>query len=254
MTAAIVLRVSAYAVWVEVRQVLRGRQVGTLAPTAWLIVLIALLGTLFGTILKGSLTGYGTYLPFLASGLIAWTFMAATLTETCLRTPQWAGILRHTPVPLAVVATTVLLRQLLILGQNLMLALGLDLVWTGSLPVRRLAFAAGLTLLTAIAYCMAHVGAVLSLRYRTVPQMVAAMLQAAFFMTPLIWPDYFLGRYRFLNDVNPFYHLVGLIRDPVLGQPTPFLTWAVGVGVLAVGAFLAWRLDRLARSAACYWL
>ena len=253
-TAAIVLRVAGYAVWVELRGIWLGRQLGTLAPTAWLVVLIGLIGTLFGTILKGSLTGYGDYVPFLASGLIAWMFLAATLTETCTRAPQWGSILRHAPVPLAVVATSVLLRQLVILAQNLVLALSLSLALTGSIPVKPLAFVAGLAVEVAIVFCVAHAGAILSLRYRNLPQSVTGLLQGAFFMTPLIWPEYFLGWYRFLNDINPFFHLVSLIRYPLLGLPTPPLTWAVSLGLLVVSALLAWRLDRLARTAACYWL
>lgn len=254
MSVPIILRIAGYAVWTEIRQTLSGHRLGLLIPTLWLVILVTLLGTLFGTILKGSLEGYRNYVPFLACGLIVWMFVASTLTGACSQAPKWGRILRHTRVPLAVVPASILLRQLVILAQNLLLALILELALTGTAPLRPVAFAAGLMLTVAIMFCLADIGAILSLRFRDLSQWVTGILQAAFFMTPLIWPDYFLGRYRFLNELNPFYHLVGLLRFPLLGVPTPPLTWGVGAGLLAAAAAVAWGLHRLARRATCYWL
>jgi len=254
MTLAVICRLAGYGAWVELRQAFARGRLGTLAHTAGLAVLVALLGTLFGTILKTYVAGYGAYVPSLAAGLIAWTFLSSCLNRACGGMDRWARILRHTPMPLPAVAGGAVLLQMVILGQNLMVGLVTYGAVFGTIPTRPLALAAGIALVAANLFCLSLIGAILCLRYRNLPQSINGLLQVAFFLTPLIWPDYFLGRYRFLNDVNPFHHLVALIRAPLLGDATAPLTWLVGLGLLAAGGILAWRLHRSTRDTVCYWL
>jgi len=250
----IIGRFAGYDVWSECCRAFKARRPGLLGPTVGLAVLIALIGTLYGTILKTYLEGYQAYVPYMACGLITWTFIAGTIVGACAETPKWARLLRHTAIPPLALTACTLLRQLVILGQNLLLGLLAMVLVMGQMPVLPLSFLGGLILLVAITFCLAHSLTVLSLRYRALPQMINGLMQAAFFMTPLVWPGYFLGRYEFLNQLNPLHHLVELLRSPLLGNQTPLLTWLAALALLVLSAAAAWAVERVSRRSLAYWL
>ena len=53
---------------------------------------------------------------------------------------------------------------------------------------------------------------------RDVAQIVETALQIAVFATPIMWPVSALGDHRFVADINPIYHLIELVRAPLLGN------------------------------------
>jgi len=71
-------------------------------------------------------------------------------------------------------------------------------------------------------------------RFRDVPLIVASIVQVMFFITPIIWkPDMLPGRALIL-ELNPFYHLVEIVRSPLLGHAPSLDSW---VAVLAITVF-----------------
>lgn len=70
--------------------------------------------------------------------------------------------------------------------------------------------------------------AILSARFRDVPQIVANFIQVAFFISPIIWKaDMLSEKNRYVADLNPLYHLVEVVRTPLLGQAPATLSWVV---------------------------
>jgi lipopolysaccharide transport system permease protein len=54
-----------------------------------------------------------------------------------------------------------------------------------------------------------------------------------FYATPIIWGSEMLPRKigEIILDFNPFYHLITIIRAPLLGQMPVFLNWVVSVSM-----------------------
>jgi lipopolysaccharide transport system permease protein len=96
--------------------------------------------------------------------------------------------------------------------------------------------------------------AVLNTRFRDVVQMVETLLQIAVFATPIMWPVSALGERTFIADINPIYHLIELVRAPLLGQAPEALSWIVAIAVAAVGCLLAALLLRRVEQRIVYWL
>ena len=81
--------------------------------------------------------------------------------------------------------------------------------------------------------------AIISARFRDIPQAVASITQAAAIMTPVFWlPDRIPARYHLILDLNPFYHLLQAVRAPLLGQAVAPHTYLV----LAIMAVVGWVL------------
>jgi len=74
------------------------------------------------------------------------------------------------------------------------------------------------------------------------------------FATPIMW---MVGSARGLHlvaDFNPAYHLIEIVRAPLLGAAPRPLSWLVAVGLALVGWSLASALFLRAARRIVYWL
>jgi len=241
------LRYAAYAAAVDVTAAFRRNGLGTLWPSLGLWLVIGALGLFFGTVLRAQLPELDIYIPHLAAGLIAWSFIAGCLHRVAGNAWLYVTQLRHARLPLLAATLRILFVQSVILLQNLLLAALAALLLLGHVPVAPLALLGGLLLLLANILWLAQLTHLLCARFRDLPQMVAWVIHLAFFLTPVLWPAYFLGRFEWLAQLNPFTHLVDLLRAPLLGADLAAPVWA-GAFLLALAgnaaAFLALRLLR----------
>ena len=92
-------------------------------------------------------------------------------------------------------------------------------------------------------------------RFRDLPQIIANLVQIAFFVTPVIYrPDAVSGRLWAVTHLNPFASFTALLRDPFLGQ-APEATHFVMAAVVALGGFAATFLFFARfRARVVYWL
>jgi lipopolysaccharide transport system permease protein len=69
-----------------------------------------------------------------------------------------------------------------------------------------------------------------------------------------MWPVSSLGDNHLIADINPFYHLIEIVRGPLSGEWPPLLSWEVAITADVLGLILAaWLLQR-ARRTIVYWL
>jgi ABC-type polysaccharide/polyol phosphate export permease len=114
----------------------------------------------------------------------------------------------------------------------------------------------GLLLVSANLLWMSYVLGVFCTRFRDLPQMVQSALQIAFYVTPIIWmPNLLSGRAEaYVLGFNPFFHLIELVRAPVLGQAPTLNNWLVGLGLLVIGWGVMVVLARKLSHRIAYWL
>lgn len=89
-------------------------------------------------------------------------------------------------------------------------------------------------------------------RFPDLQQFISNTFRLLFLLTPIVWypdqmpADSIRGR---LSRLNPFYHLIEIVRAPILGEPISIHSWyyvgAMTVGGLALAAFLYRRYARL---------
>jgi lipopolysaccharide transport system permease protein len=99
--------------------------------------------------------------------------------------------------------------------------------------------------------------AVIGTRFRDMGPIIQNGLQVAFFMTPILWmPDSLApGRQaiRWLVDLNPFHHLLDIVRKPLLGEwPDMASIGIVAVMTLIMAAVALWAFAR-SRSRLIFW-
>lgn len=212
--------------------------------SASLVCSVLALSYVFGSILGQDM---GSYSAYIGAGLLVWTFMTSATSEASSSVMEHGPLLQNLPMPLPVVAGRVMIRNAIILVHNA-IAIFIVLAFFGVTytPVALLAVP-GMLVLMASSYFLVLVLGPLSARYRDIPQIVSSVLQLLFFVTPIVWMRDQMGDRTMLADGNPLFHLIELVRAPLLGDAPTELNWTVGlsvVGALAVMALISVAASR----------
>lgn len=228
-------------------------RLGAFWLTISMAVLVAALGLVFGTIFR---TPLADFLPFLSLGLIFWTYGSTMLVEGCNAFVQHEAIMREVALPRFSHVLTVWWRNTITLAHNIVIFPALLLIFLIPPGWGMLLFIPGFVLVSLNMLWMALVLAILCARFRDLTQIVNSVVQVMFYVTPIIWkPELLPARQAsMVLGWNPAYHLISVVRSPLLGQPVSTLSWTVcGVGAVLGWVFALWILGRHGRRVP-YWL
>jgi ABC-2 type transport system permease protein len=104
---------------------------------------------------------------------------------------------------------------------------------------------------------------IISTRYRDVPQVINAMIQLLFYMTPIVWPidQLYAGGQRHsaswalpIIQLNPLFHFIQIVRAPLIGQAVSIYSWIAVFAITIVGWALALVAMRNYRARVSYWV
>jgi len=117
-------------------------------------------------------------------------------------------------------------------------------------------FIPGIVVLTLNLLWISLLLAIVCTRFRDMSQIVSSLLQIAFYITPIIWmPSLLPARTSvMLLDPNPFYHLLAIVREPLLGMAPTFTNWLVSIGLFFTGSLFSILLFNKYRARISYWL
>lgn len=239
--------------WADVRQRYRRSALGPFWITIGMGVMIATIGVVFGQIFKSPLHDF---FPFLTIGTIVWTFISTVLSEgsTCFISAE--AILKQLPLPLFVHIMRMMWRNLIILAHNIVI-FPLVLIAVGK-PLELVALVAipGLLLTLINLSWMALILGILCARYRDLPQIVTSLLQVVFYLTPVIWMPKLLPSRAgvYLLDSNPFYHMLEIVRAPLLGQMPSATNWVVSIAIAVIGWLATIAFFGRYKNRVAYWL
>jgi ABC-type polysaccharide/polyol phosphate export permease len=239
--------------WQDVRQRYRRSILGPFWLTISMGVMIGTIGLVFGQIFNSPMK---VYLPFLASGMILWGFISGVVTEGCDCFIAAEGIIKQLPIPLFVHVLRMVWRNLLILAHNIvifplvLLAVSRPIGWLALLAIP------GLLVVLANLTWVALLLGVLCTRYRDLSQIIASLLQVLYFLTPIMWmPASLPSRAAtYLLDFNPVYHILSLVRLPLMDQLPSQSNWVVSLSICVVGWAVALFMYGRYKRRIAYWL
>ena len=237
--------------WQDIRRRYRRSLIGPFWLTISMGVLVGALGTLYGVLLRVELADY---VPFLALGFIVWALISGVITEGCTAFVGAEGIIRQVGLPLSVHVYRLLWRNFLIFCHNSVVFVIVAAIfgvwpgWAGLLAVP------GLALLCLNGIWAGLLLGIICARFRDVPPIASSVVRILFFVTPIIWmPELMPGR-AFVLELNPFYHLVEVVRAPLLGKVPELGSWLVVLGVTVAGGLVAFEFFRRYRWRVAYWV
>ena len=174
-------------------------------------------------------------LPFVAIGIVMWGFLSACTTEGGDAFVYAGGMIKQSALPLPMFIVRCLVRNMINLAHQVIIIVAV-LAWFRIFPGFRVIYAfAGLALLTVNLGWLGLILAMFSTRFRDLPQIVAAILQLVFFLSPIFWtPPPALANSP-LVSMNPFYFSIESIRGPLLHGHMPIQTYTFLIPMAVIG-------------------
>lgn len=237
--------------WLEVRQRYARSRLGPFWLTISMGVVIGSIGVVYGTLFGQKMS---EYLPFLATSLVMWNMFSQSVQEGSMAYINSGNYIRQAATPKLIFMLQVTWRNLIVLAHNFLIVIALLAIfgvknWE-TLPL----FIPGLIIYVLNATWVGMIAGLLSARFRDLPQIISALIQVAFYITPIMYRPDALTKYSFIVDWNPLGYLLGVVREPLIGQVPNAMTWGVAVGMAAIGWPLALLLTGRYLKRIPYWV
>lgn len=237
--------------WNDIRLRYRRSVLGPFWITLSMAIFIALLGVIYSNIFKMEIR---TYLPYLTVGYIVWGFIAQTTNESSGAFQEGERIIRQIKLPYSVFVLRVVWRNFIVFLHTIVIFIPIAVFFDVRPGLVSVLALPGLALVYLNQIWVTLTLAILCTRYRDVQQIVATAVQLILFVTPIMWPITALGDAAIVAYINPAYHLIDLVRAPMLGQAPSIYSWLVATACAAVGWAAAILLLHRASRRLVFWL
>ncbi|TDR23225.1 ABC-2 type transport system permease protein/lipopolysaccharide transport system permease protein [Marinicella litoralis] len=214
---------------------LKSRYQGAFIGTSWilltLILKVGMLSLVYSMVLQRDIK---EYVLFLAIGVLTWNFISAAIISSGMVFSKGSSLMQQMKLPQSIFVFQNVYRETLILILYQLFAIPLLIALKGFafISVLWLVALAGFVLIVLNAFFVNMWLGWLAVRYKDVQPFLGSVVLILFLVTPVLWPlpEKFNDSLLFL--LNPFYHLLELIRAPVLNNEIPVLSFLVGIGCL----------------------
>src|SRR5450432_2284835 len=201
--------------WNDILQRYRRSILGPFWLTASMAVMVVSLGVLYAELFR---TPIDDFLPYLCVGLLVWNLIASFMTEGGAIFTTSESYIKQIRLPYSVYVYRSAWSKLIIFLHNFIIYIGVLLYfqfWPGTVAL--LAIPGLVVVVINGALANLSIG-IISARFRDVPPLISSVVQIVFFITPIFWkPELLKGR-EYITDFNPFFHLLEIVRAPLLGS------------------------------------
>jgi len=220
--------------WQEVKRRYRRTVFGPLWATLSLAIFLGAISFVWAPLFGADVR---TYLPYVTAGMVSWSFVSALITEGCTTFTAAEGIIKQLNFPYSTFAFMVVWRNTIVLLHHLLVLLFVYIALPERLSFNILLFIPGLIIVAVNGAWMVMLLGMVSARFRDIPPLIGNLMQVMLFVTPIFWSPSQLGaKARYLVDPNYLYHLIDILRSPLLGDRPALLSYAITI----VGAILGW--------------
>jgi len=207
--------------------------------------------------IMGGLLGNGNWrsnFALIISGILCWSITGGYLPDASNTFISAGDLMNTMRLPLTFHVLLMLYKNFInFLAQLIALWVLLFLFKMGSIPSISLIFGLPIVLINGAFISM--IIAMPATRFRDIYQSVGFGSQILFFLTPVFWsPEQMQGKRSIILKLNPFAHLLELIRQPVLGRTPSLIHWEWGIGLMVVLGATAVTMLTLYRKRIVFWL
>lgn len=221
--------------------------------TISMTIQIVVMGLVFGLIFKLSLSDY---FPYITASMIIWSFIATAVSDGSQSLIVSEGIIRQIKINYSIFAIRSVIKNLLLLAHNAPVVL-LVLIVFGKISFFNLLFAPGLIILTGNLIWISILTGMLSARFRDMAPIISSGMTILYFLSPIMWMPESLGDSNlahFLLGLNPLYHLLQVVREPLLGDVPTFENYAASLAILAIGALFTSIIFKKFKNEIPFWV
>lgn len=226
--------------WRDIRNRYRRTTLGPIWLTVGTLVFAAGF-SIIGTSIFGRT--FGATLTYILAGVVFWQFVTVSLIESAALYPATAGVFLARKTSLLGQNVRVVVRNTLVLLHTLPVVVAIALWRGGADIIYSLWIIPGIFAICGMLFAMSLLFSLIGSRWRDLHPIVSLGAQFGIFITPIFWPDTAVTSRsgRMMIEFNPMYHVISLVRKPLLGEPILAVHWYV-VGGTAVACLLVWLI------------
>ena len=220
--------------WQDVKLAYRRTKLGPWWITLTTFIFIGTLAFIFGNLLHSNQVDY---LPHLATGYVAWALISSLLGESPAIFSSAQAYILQMNLPYTLYVMRVVFKYFVTFLHNLIPAL-IIASWYGAKYnlLHPLQFLVGILIIVLCGLFYGTALATIGAKIRDLKPGIQSLIRVFFYMTPIMWMrDRFPEKYQFVVDWNPFYHLIELMRRPLLGQNFTLDNFLMGLAVVFIG-------------------
>ncbi len=235
----------------EIRQRYTRSTLGPFWITLSMGVTLLIMGPLYSNLFKIEM---GVYFLNLSIGMVLWTFISGSINDFCQIYIISTNYIRQIKIPYSFYIFKVIAKNLIILIHNLILIIVVLIIFSDKFHYISIIAILGLFLIIFNLFWLGLLVSLICTRFRDINQLVSNALQIIFFATPIVWMANSLNSRSYLLELNFFYHLIEVVRLPLLGLMPQLFSYIYLITTSVIGYLLAFLLFAYYRSRISFWI
>jgi ABC-type polysaccharide/polyol phosphate export permease len=238
--------------WQEVKRRYRRTVFGPFWATFSIGVFVGAIAFVWAPLFKTELK---SYLPFVATGMVAWTFTTALINEGCSVFTAADGLIKQLNFQYSILAYMVVWRNIIVFVHHLLIVFIVAIVFPVQSIFSVLLLFPGLLIVAANGAWIIILLGMVSARFRDIPPLVGNLIQVMMFITPIFWQPSQLGENsKYFVDLNYLYHLIDVVRSPLLGVAPSLQSYVITIIGAGIGWIITIAIYARFRRRIAYWL
>ena len=238
--------------WFDIKQRYRRSMIGPFWITISTGIMVGSIGLMFSTIFKSSVR---EFLPYFAVGQIIWLLLSAQLTDACTMFVQSQSVIKQVSLPLSVHVMRKLWYNIILFLHNFIIIIIVLVIAGKGFSWESLLIIPAIILILILLFLLSMILGIICTRFRDITQIVAVFLQLIYFFTPIFWMKKSLAsKQAWITDFNPFFHIIELVRSPLLGRTPDVYHWIILSIYIAIAAVITFFCIKRFRNRVAYWL
>ena len=196
------------------------------------------------------------YLPFLAVGTILWTYISTCIIEGTNLYIISSSYLRELNIPKITYLNSLIVRNIIVLGHNILVLIPIYFFFSIPISFINIIFSViGLITASIFLFPVIIFISLVSLRFRDLPNIIASIMQIAFYVTPIMWNVNLMPeRFQPYIILNPFAVFLSICRDPLFSIDTPISYWIAAIIYIILAWLIGFLLFSKFRTRIIYWI
>lgn len=242
---------AAYLAWSDTRARYKKSVLGPWWLTFGNVIGIVGLSLVWARLLNETMS---SFIPSLTIGMVTWQLVAGAIGEAPTTFVRHASIIRNVVIPSWFFVARALFRQLINLLHNLVIIIGVLVVFHVHVGPVALLSVVGLALVIANLYWIIFLMAMLGARFRDIEYLTNSLLPLLFFVSPVVFRPNRISVSLRIIWLNPLSHFIEVVRAPLLGAPAPWFSYVVMIAMLVIGSSLTILLQRSRGRRLAFWI
>ncbi len=240
-----------FLAWQEIVARYRRSVLGPFWITLNMAIMIFTMGPIYSSLFGQDLK---TYYVFLSTSVVIWGLISALVNESCAAFIGAEGFVKQMKLPFSLFIFKMVWKNIIIFFHNFLVVLIIFFFFPPDIGIHVLLVPFTLLLVCLNAIWFGTILAVVSARFRDIPQIVNSFMGVAFFITPVMWqPSLLVGR-EWVMNANPLFHFMEIVRGPLIYNTMNYNSLQIVCISTLVGYALMFYVFQRHRARIAYWL